>query len=147
MSQGPNPRTVSPAAGDGFASFLMGTADSGSAPYYARPANANHYFAEYVQDDIKLMRRLTLNLGFRYEQETGTTERYNRMVAIDPTVVNPISTQVGFNVNGGYIFAGNGPDSLGRRAIIPVEWKPNPRVGIAYLFIFLLPLDGPDARC
>ena len=140
MTQGPNPLAVSAASGNGVASMLLGTGDSGSAGYYARTANANHYFAEFVQDDIKLTRKLTVNLGFRLEEETGTTERYNRMAAIDPTVLNPISNQVKnpftgqtpWNLYGGYVFAGNGQGSLGRREIRPIEWKPNPRIGIAY---------------
>ncbi len=133
MTQGPNPLSVSSVAGDGFASFLLGTGDSGSSYYSPQPATANRYFAQYVEDDIKWTPKLTTNLGFRLEEETALTERYNRLTAIDPTVLNPISKDVGFNVYGGYVFAGNGPDSLGRRALRPIEYKPNPRIGIAYL--------------
>ena len=84
MTQGPDPLAVSSTAGDGVASMLLGTGTSGSAGYYAHPANANHYFGEFVQDDIKWTRKLTMNIGFRFEEETATTERYNRMAAIDP---------------------------------------------------------------
>ena len=35
-----------------------------------------------------------MNIGFRLEEETATTERYNQMAAIDPYVLNPISNQV-----------------------------------------------------
>jgi len=133
MTQGPNPLTVSSTAGDGFASFLLGTGDSGSSYYQPRIASASRYFAEYIQDDIKWTSKLTINLGFREEEETAATERFNRISAINPAVLNPISQQVGFNVYGGYVFAGSGPDALGRRAIRPVEYKANPRIGIAYL--------------
>jgi len=140
MTQGPNALAVSPAAGDGVASLLLGTGSSGSATYYAKPANANHYFGEFVQDDIKWTPKFTMNIGFRLEEETATTERYNRMSAIDPFVLNPISNQVTnpftgqkpWNLYGGYIFPGSGSGSLGRRAIRPLEWKPSPRIGIAY---------------
>ncbi|HZT31961.1 MAG TPA: carboxypeptidase-like regulatory domain-containing protein [Bryobacteraceae bacterium] len=140
MTQGPNPLAVSATAGDGVASMLLGTGTSGSAGYYARPANANHYFGEFVQDDIKWTRKLTMNVGFRLEEETAAKERYNRMAAIDPSVLNPISNQVTnpftgqtpWNLYGGYVFAGSGPDSLGRNTIRGVEWKPSPRIGIAY---------------
>lgn len=140
MSQGPNPRTVAANSGDAVASMLLGTGDSGSAGYYARTANGNHYFAEFIQDDIKWTRKLTMNIGFRLEQETGTTERYNRMAAINPYVLNPISNQVKnpftgqtpWNLYGGYVFAGGGPDSLGNHAIRGIELKPSPRIGIAY---------------
>ena len=140
MTQGPNPLAVSSAAGDGVASMLLGTGTSGSATYYAHPANANHYFGEFIQDDIKWSRKLTINVGFRLEEETGTSERYDRMAAIDPTVLNPISSQVKnpftgqtpWNLYGGYVFAGNGPDSLNSHTIRGVEIKPSPRIGIAY---------------
>jgi Carboxypeptidase regulatory-like domain len=133
MTQGPNPLTVSTTDGDGYASFLLGAGGSGSLADSPQPANANHYFAEYGEDDIKWTPKLTANLGFRIEQETATTERHNRLTAINPLILNPISQDVGFDVYGGYVFAGSGPDSLGRRAIAPIEWKPNPRIGIAYL--------------
>ena len=140
MTQGPDPLTVSSTAGDGVASLLLGTGTSGSAGYYAKPANANHYFGEFIQDDIKWNRKLTINVGFRLEEETGTTERYNRMAAIDPSVLNPISNQVAnpftgqkpWNLYGGYIFAGDGAGTLGRRAIRDIEIKPSPRIGLAY---------------
>lgn len=140
MTQGPNPRTVSSTAGDAVASMLLGAGDNGSAGYYARTANGNHYFSEFIQDDIKWSRKLTINIGFRLDQETGTTERYNRMAAIDPFVSNPISSKVKnpftgaspWDLKGGYVFAGSGTDSLGRNAIRGIEWKPSPRLGIAY---------------
>ena len=140
MTQGPDARTVSAAAGDGVASMLLGAGDSGSATFYAHPANGNRYFSEFVQDDFKWSRKLTINIGFRLDQETGTTERYNRMAAINPYVLNPISSQVTnpftgqtpWNLYGGYVFPGSGPDTLGRRTIRGVEIKPNPRIGIAW---------------
>lgn len=140
MTQGPDPLGVSSAAGDAVASMLLGTGDSGSAAFYAKPANANHYFGEYIQDDIKWTRNLTINLGFRLEQETSATERYNRMSVIDPYVLNPISNKVTnpftgtspWNLYGGYVFPGSGPGTLGRRSIKDIEWKLNPRIGIAY---------------
>ena len=140
MTQGPDARAVSAATGDGFASMLLGAGDSGSAGYYARTANANHYLAEFIQDDIKWTKNLTINVGLRLEEETGTKERYNRMAAIDPTVLNPISNlvtnpftgQTPWNLYGGYVFAGSGPNTLGRNTIRNIEWKPSPRIGIAY---------------
>jgi hypothetical protein len=140
MTQGPDARTVSAGAGDAVASMLLGAGDSGSATFYAHPANANHYFGEFVQDDFKWSRRLTINIGLRLEEETGTTERYNRMAAINPYVLNPISNQVTnpftgqtpWNLYGGYVFPGSGPDSLGRPTIRDLEIKPNPRIGIAW---------------
>ena len=130
MTQGPNPRTPSATAGDGYASFLLGTGSSGQISHDVASALANRYIAWYAQDDFKLSSRLTINLGFRWDFETGVTERYNRLTAIDPTVHNPVSSQVGFDVKGGYLFAGG---SLGRRSLAPVYPRElNPRIGLAY---------------
>ena len=129
MTQGSDPTVAG--QGDGFASFLLGTPSSGYAPFQPSLANASRYFAQYIQDDVKWTPKLTMNIGFRIEEETSATERYNRLTAMDLTVVNPISQKVGFNVYGGYLFAGEG-GSLGRRAIRPTEYKMNPRIGLAY---------------
>jgi hypothetical protein len=132
MTQGPNPLIASSTAGDSFAAFLLGTGDGGGSYYSAKPATANRYLTQYIEDDVKVGRNLTLNIGFRLEEETALTERHNRLDAIDLNVTNPISNQVPLTVQGGYVFAGSGPDSLGRRALAPIEIKPNPRIGLAY---------------
>jgi hypothetical protein len=95
---------------------------------------------EFIQDDIKWTKKLTINVGLRLEEETATTERYNRMAAINPYVLNPISSQIvnpftgttPWNLYGGYVFPGSGSDNLNRRAIRGIEVKPSPRIGIAY---------------
>ena len=140
MTQGPDALEVTATGGDGVASMLLGTGTSGSAGYYARPANANHYYGQFIQDDIKWTRKLTMNIGLRLEEETAANERYNQMAAIDPTVLNPISSQVtnpftgqkGWDLYGGYVFAGEGAGTLGRRSIRDIEVKWSPRIGFAY---------------
>lgn len=42
-----------------------------------------YYIGWYVQDDIRLFPRLTLNLGMRHEIYTGPTEKYNRLCVLD----------------------------------------------------------------
>jgi hypothetical protein len=131
MTQGPDPRSPSEIGGFGFASFLLGTADSGALSHVPKPYNYNKYYALYVQDDFKVNRKLTLNYGLRWEMETGVAEKYDRLSGMDVSTKNPLSSSVGFDVFGGYIFPGKGLDQKGIRAL---EHKFNPRFGIAYEF-------------
>ena len=135
MTQGPNPFSASATSGIGYASFLLGTGggvntSAGYSTNEANPANANRYIASYVQDDFRATSKLTLNLGLRWDIETGSTERYNRQTAIDPFVKNPLSDQTGLNLRGGPLFSDS---SLGRREIIETPLRNfGPRVGLAY---------------
>jgi Carboxypeptidase regulatory-like domain len=130
LTQGPDPRVPSTLGGVGYASFLLGTG-SGAISHQVLPANANRYFGFYAQDDFKLSSKLTVNLGLRWDLETGETERHDSMSAIDLSVQNPLSRTSGLDVRGGYLFAGS---SLGRHAIRDAELRKwNPRVGFAYL--------------
>jgi hypothetical protein len=83
-----------------------------------------------MQDDFHVSKKLTLNLGFRWDFETGPTERFDRYTAMDPFAVNPVSRRAGREVRGGYLFSGG---TLGRRAIRGTDMRMwNPRVGFAY---------------
>ena len=41
--------------------------------------------------------KLTVNMGVRWDVETGYQERHNNWADFDPTVTNPISSQVNMN--------------------------------------------------
>jgi hypothetical protein len=135
MTAGPNPFSAASTSGIGYASFLLGTGGgisniggSGSMTDEANPANANRYYALYVQDDFRVSSKLTLNAGLRWDVETGSTERYNRQTWIDPYVRSPLSDKVGMNLYGGTLF--NTPDN---RAIVSAPLHNfGPRVGLAY---------------
>jgi hypothetical protein len=132
MTQGPDARTTSATGGVGYAAYLLGTGSSGSLAYGLRPANSNRYGAGYVNDDFRVSRKLTVNLGFRWDFEGAVTERYNRLAVIDPLVRNPLSDQVKMELYGGFLFAGE-TESLGRRGARTVSGKQlNPRLGFAY---------------
>ena len=88
------PVETTPQTGDAIASLLLGNPASGRLAIAPQPALQSKYFALFIQDDWKFNSRLTLNLGLRWDLETGNTERYNRLQNFDPRAqfpVNPIT--------------------------------------------------------
>ena len=86
--------SISPApinvSGDPYATFLIGAPDDGSSSSYAAPGQFSDYFyGAYIQDDFKVSRRITLNLGLRYEYESAPVDAQNRFSRLDLTAVNP----------------------------------------------------------
>jgi Carboxypeptidase regulatory-like domain len=76
-------------SGIGYADFLLGQTQSWSAqvtPEYGARWKSPQLF---IQDDFKLRPNLTVNLGLRYEIETGWSEVKGNMAVFDPAVPNP----------------------------------------------------------
>ncbi len=66
-------------SGDPYATFLLGAPDDTSSASYQTPSEVSaFYYGAYVQDDFKLSRRVTLNLGLRYEYESAPVDAENR---------------------------------------------------------------------
>ena len=57
----------------------MTTLTSGSSDFNLLPTYLYRYYAPWVQDDWRVSRRLTVNLGFRWDFNIPANERYNRM--------------------------------------------------------------------
>jgi len=70
-------------SGDSIASMLLGHPSSGRLGIAPQPAVGSNYLAFFVQDDWQVTRRLTLNLGLRYEIDYPNTERFNRLTNFD----------------------------------------------------------------
>jgi len=66
-------------SGSGMASLVLGLPTGGSIQRNPAMAMQSHYGALFVQDDYRITRNLTLGLGLRYEVETPSTERYDRL--------------------------------------------------------------------
>lgn len=68
------------AAGIGleWAAFMLGTPSGVTIATNDDLYLSNPFYSGYVQDDWKISRKLTVNLGFRYELEGGFRERFNR---------------------------------------------------------------------
>ncbi|MEP7213341.1 MAG: carboxypeptidase regulatory-like domain-containing protein [Acidobacteriota bacterium] len=93
-TRGPTPALAagSPAeaTGSSFASFLLGI-PSGITQEVVQPITIfHHYGAGYVQDDWKVFRSLTLNLGLRWDFETGTASPQNQITGFDLDAASPL---------------------------------------------------------
>ena len=133
MTQGPNPNAASSTAGYGFASFLLGTGSGGNFyQNWKNVASQSFYHAFYIQDDWRITRKLTLNLGVRYDFDTPRTERFNRMSWFDPDLRSPLADTVpGYsNLKGGLRFVG--VDGNSRTQFNGDFNNIAPRLGLAY---------------
>ena len=134
------------AVGRDFASFLLGIPVANTNSLIDNPTAYNvssKYHGIFFQDDWRINSRLTVNLGLRYEFETGVTDSENRLVTgFDRTTVSPLqaaaqanfaaSVPTGvptpFNVVGGLLFA----DALNRANQKGDKNNFQPRLGISY---------------
>ncbi|MDQ6699110.1 MAG: carboxypeptidase-like regulatory domain-containing protein, partial [Acidobacteriota bacterium] len=90
-------------SGNSIASFLLGAPSGGNVDYNIFPSFLYRYFAPYVQDDWKVSRKLTLNMGVRWDFNLAPRERYNRLNrGFDPTATNPIDSLIDRKAFPGY---------------------------------------------
>ncbi len=142
--------------GQGLAAFLLGQPDSGLIARNATAASQSTFWAVYLHDSWRASRKLTLDLGLRWEYEGPTTERYNRSVrGFDPQVVQAIQAPAqaayaaapdpalsanNFQVRGGLLFAGLGgvPRQLWDSSLRGFA----PRFGLSYQALSRLVIRG-----
>src|SRR5437667_55381 len=73
-----------PGTGTGFASLLLGTPT-----YLSNQYNRGYFYfrqkeiGAYVQDSWKVTRRLSLDVGIRWDKWTVYHEKYNRLLNLD----------------------------------------------------------------
>ena len=80
-----------------YASFLLGLPDSYEVDSPAIARLGKHQLGFYAQDSWKVNRKLTLELGLRYDYSTAGKESYGRYNNFDPRVAN---TQIGGRLGG-----------------------------------------------
>ena len=121
-------------SGSGMASLLLGmpTTASNRGIGFTSPLSLQvHYAGLFFQDDWKVTRKLTLNLGMRYELETPATERFDRLLySFDPTLDLGITVPGVGPLRGGVRFVNDG--GVGRRQGLVDKNNFGPRVGLAY---------------
>jgi hypothetical protein len=136
FSFGPNqsggPRADVPSTGTGLAmaSLLYGFPSSGSVEYDTGVSLQNVYYGVFFQDDYRVTRKLTLNLGLRWEYQTPATERYNRTTrGFAYNGASPLQIP-GLNLAGGLLYAGVGGQP---RGIYNSDLNNfGPRIGLAW---------------
>ena len=145
---GPLSTSAAAPRGQAMAAFLYGLPTTGvlQLPFTTNFADSSNMFAGFIQDNWKVTRKLTLNIGLRYEREGAMWERYNRSAAgFNPNAQQPFAAQVEanyaanplpqlspsqFNVNGALQFAGVGGNS--KYLFNPDNKDIMPRFGFAY---------------
>jgi hypothetical protein len=70
--------------GSAFASFLLGLPDQANRANNIEARLRNWLVAPYIQDDIKLSPKLTVNLGLRWDIQAPFTENNNNIVFFNP---------------------------------------------------------------
>lgn len=143
--RGPFDNSTAPPVGAEMVSLLAGI-PGGSMNRSGSYAEQDKYLGVHIQDDFKVTRKLTVNLGLRLEHESPITERYNRAVTqFDASSSNPIEARAianyakspipelalsQFKVKGGLTFAGVGGNPREYWKGQGLAWMP--RLGVAY---------------
>jgi hypothetical protein len=112
--------------GASLATMLLGYPTSGSMNVVTSFDDFVRYYGGFVQDDYRITPKLTLNLGIRFEYESGIQERNNKLiVGLNPTAASPLP-----GVSGAVEYAGVGGNPTQTGDALSV--RPAPRFGLAY---------------
>lgn len=124
------PARATAGTGSSVASMLIGAPSGGSMTVASNFYNFVHYYGGFVQDDFRVNSKLTLNVGMRYEYETGPADQSDRfLIGFDPDRASPYASALP-GLTGVPLYAGL--DGNGRHAGNPNRNKFSPRFGFAY---------------
>jgi hypothetical protein len=110
--------------GSQFATFMLGAVTSASITRYSGESEKAYSTSFYFQDDWRATRRLTVNLGLRYDFQPWGWERNSGTSNFNPFVTNPLT-----KLPGAIQYANV---DYGRTALVNVKTNFGPRVGFAY---------------
>jgi len=129
-----------------YGDYLLGifyTNDNGvSAASPAEFADYQGYYAGYIQDDFKVSKKLTLNLGLRWDMETPLTERTGVLLGYNPNAPSPYTLPAGYSWTGSLQAAGL---TAAQIAQVPTpSWVTNglPSGAVCYVNTALCPTSG-----
>ena len=129
FTTGPTSTPTDTNSGFGYASFFLGATSNAFIALPEKLGWRSKYIAGFVTDDWKFSRKLTLNLGLRYEITLPTVEAHNQLSYFDANIPNPGAG----NLLGAYAFAGDGTGRTGQRTPQTTFSKSiGPRLGLAY---------------
>lgn len=115
-------------SGSSFASFMLGEVYQGNFTIPNTSMLRFPYHSFYAQDDWKVSKKLTLNIGLRYEVNMGVFDKYDRLSYFDPTLPNPAAS----GQPGALRFLGDGTGREGGRRLYNNAGGWGPRFGAAY---------------
>lgn len=112
--------------GNNLADFELGLQSSQEQDSPVTPYEKSNYYALFAQDDFRIIPRLTLNLGVRWDVQTAPVDVSN----LASTFVPGVQSTVKPNAPLGQLFPGDRGISQG---IVPTRWHHvQPRLGIAW---------------
>ncbi|MBZ5625736.1 MAG: carboxypeptidase regulatory-like domain-containing protein [Acidobacteriia bacterium] len=112
--------------GNALADFMMGLPASFKQDTPCTKIDNDWYTGLFIQDDIRLHPRFTLNLGLRYEVPTSMTDPLNRKMTFAPGVQSTVAP----NAPLGLLFPGD--TGVSRGIINPSRKMFAPRLGMAW---------------
>ncbi|MEN6607528.1 MAG: carboxypeptidase regulatory-like domain-containing protein, partial [Bryobacteraceae bacterium] len=147
-----HPLSGNSAEGNALASFMLGwggacnMGNGAGQSYDLTSLAAARSYGGYLQDDIRITPKLTINMGIRYEVQLPSTERHNRYTTFDMDAPSPLASAVKGAANcpacadlrGGYVFMSD----KNRRAYNTDRNDIGPRFGFAYQFAPHMVLRG-----
>lgn len=113
--------------GNGFATMLTGWWTGNQYHIDPKASTRSAYWGFFFQDDWKISRKLTLNLGFRYDFDVPRWETMDRQSYWDLTAQSPIKA-AGYDTRGVFKFN----DSSNRSPFNTDMNNWQPRIGLAY---------------
>jgi hypothetical protein len=89
--------------GSSFATFMLGYVSSASVTTHVGESEKGYAFAGFIQDDWRVTRNLTFNLGLRYDYQTPPYERNNGLSNFFPSLIDPVN-----GLRGAVVYEGKG---------------------------------------